>query len=338
MHSGKRIGVLMGGLSSERDLSLLSGEAVYDALERTGHDVVRIFVDTDLDIALRTERIDVAFLALHGRYGEDGCVQGLLELLGIPYTGPSVLGAALATDKVKTKELLRLHNLPTPSSYVHRVGNGDHREQHGNFGFPVVVKPRAEGSSLGVERVTDLDELESAIDEAARYDEHVLVERFVRGCEVHVALLGGRTIGLGEVTPEGPIFDFAARRGRGAFSVFSPPRLSTERQRGVMALAERAARALECTGLVEVDVIVSDLGNEQIIEVDALPALRPDSMVGQIARANGYTFAELCERVLADARLHAPDRRRGPLCDRRRPLALGTASDGVERRSIGQPH
>src|SRR5262249_30774772 len=156
-------------------------------------------------------KIDVAFLALHGRYGEDGCVQGLLELLGIPYTGPSLLGAALAMDKVKTKELLRLHNLPTPSAYVHRVGAGSATEEHGNFGFPVVVKPRAEGSSLGVERVGNLDELEAAIDAAARFDEHVLVERFVRGCEVHVALLGGRAIGIGEIAPEGPIYDFAAR-------------------------------------------------------------------------------------------------------------------------------
>lgn len=338
MQSGKRIGVLMGGLSSERDLSLLSGEAVFEALERGGHDVTRIYVDADLDVALRAERIEVAFLALHGRYGEDGCVQGLLELLGIPYTGPGLLGAALATDKVKAKELLRLHNLPTPSAYVHRVGSGSAIEQHGNFGFPVVVKPRAEGSSLGVERVTDATELEAAIEEAARFDEHVLVERCVRGCEVHVALWNGRAIGLAEIESESGIFDFAARRGRAGCSVFAPPRLSAERQRGIAALAERAARALECTGLVEVDVMVSELGNEHILEVDALPALWPDSMVGRIARSAGYTFGELCERVLADARLHAPDRRRGLLCDRRRPLAFGQAEGAVERRTGGQPH
>jgi D-alanine-D-alanine ligase len=338
MASSRRIGVLMGGLSSERDLSLLSGEAVYEALSRAGHEVVRIYVDAELDITLRAEHVDVAFLALHGRYGEDGCVQGLLELLGIPYTGPSLLGAALATDKVKTKELLRLHNLPTPSAYVHRVGAGSAAEQHGNFGFPVVVKPRAEGSSLGVQRVATLSELETAIDEAARFDEHVVVERYVRGCEVHVALLDGRALGLGEVASEGPIFDFHARRGRGAFSVFSPPRLSSERQRGVIALAERTARALECGGLVEVDVIVSDLGNEQIIEVDALPALRPDSMVGRIARVAGLDFAALCERIVEGARVHAPDRRRGALCDRRRPLMWNLPNDGVERRAGGQPH
>lgn len=337
MHDGKKIGILMGGLSSERDLSLQTGEAVFDALSRAGHDVVRVFVDAELDVALRAERIEVAFLALHGRYGEDGCVQGLLELMGIPYTGPSLLGAALATDKIKTKELLRLHNLPTPVGYVHRVGAGSAADQHGNFGYPAVVKPRAEGSSLGVCRVGDVEELEAAIDEAAQYDDDLLVERYVRGCEVHVAVMGGKALGLVEIVPDADIFDFAARRGRGSFSAFAPPRLSTERQRGVIALAERAASALACDGLVEVDVMVSDLGNEHILEVDALPAMRPDSVVGRIARSRGVEFATLCQRVLDGARLHASARRRAPLCDRRRATAVAQL-ESVERRADAIPH
>ncbi len=337
MHDGKKIGILMGGLSSERDLSLQSGEAIYDALSRAGHDVVRIFVDSELDVALRAERIEVAFLALHGRYGEDGCVQGMLELMGIPYTGPSVLGAALATDKIKTKELLRLHNLPSPIGYVHHVGAGSAVEQHGNFGFPAVVKPRAEGSSLGVCRVTDVEELDAAIDEAAQYDDQLLVERYVRGCEVHVAVMGGKAIGLIEIVPDGDIFDYAARRGRGSFSAFAPPRLSTERQRGVVALAERAASALACEGLVEVDIMVSDLGNEHILEVDALPALRTDSIVGRIARANGVDFGMLCQRILDGAHLHAAARRRAPLVDRRHPTALAQL-ESLERRADSIPH
>jgi D-alanine-D-alanine ligase len=120
-----RIGILMGGLSSERELSLRTGEAVHAALSERGHDAVKLFVDRELDLTLRQAPIDVAFVALHGRYGEDGCVQGLLELLGIPYTGSGVLASALAMDKLKTKELFRLHNLPTPPYYVHRRG-GDH--------------------------------------------------------------------------------------------------------------------------------------------------------------------------------------------------------------------
>ena len=221
---GRRIGVLMGGLSSERDQSLRTGEAVHAALVERGYDAVKVFVDSDLDLVLRAERVDVAFLALHGRYGEDGCVQGLLELFGIPYTGSSVLSSALAMDKLKAKELFRLHNLSTPPYYVHVRGEGAPGEQHGSFGFPSVVKPRAEGSSLGVRRVDEVDELENAVEEALRFDDHVLVERFVEGAEVHVAVLGGRPLGAVEVDRAGRLFDYAARH-QAAMPLYVPPRL-----------------------------------------------------------------------------------------------------------------
>src|SRR5438874_11794351 len=181
MTAQRKIGVLMGGLSAEREVSLRSGEAILAALTDRGHDAWPLFVDRDVDLVLRQARVDVAFLALHGRYGEDGCVQGMLELFGIPYTGSSVLSSALAMDKLKAKELFRQHNLPTPPYYVHVRGEGQPGEQHGSFGFPSVVKPRAEGSSLGVRRVDEVDELEYAVDEALRFDDHVLVERYVEG-------------------------------------------------------------------------------------------------------------------------------------------------------------
>src|SRR6478609_11572340 len=187
---GRRIGVLLGGLSSERDLSLRTGEAVYGALIERGFDAVKVFVDSDLDLVLRAERVDVAFLALHGRYGEDGCVQGLLELFGIPYTGSSVLSSALAMDKLKSKELFRLHNVPTPPYYVFDQNSSaaDIEEVHGSFGFPVIVKPRREGSSLGVTRADNLSELARAIKAALAYDSSVLVERFIAATEVAVGI------------------------------------------------------------------------------------------------------------------------------------------------------
>src|SRR6478736_5334043 len=211
MTEHRKIGVLLGGLSAERDVSIRSGEAILAALADRGHDAVPIFVDRDIDLLLRQTHIDVAFLALHGRYGEDGCVQGMLELLGIPYTGSSVLSSALAMDKLKSKELFRLHNLSTPPYYVHVRGEGAPGEQHGSFGFPSVVKPRAEGSSLGVRRVEEVDELDTAVDEALRFDDHVLVERYIEGTEVHVAVLGGRPLGAVEVDRAGRMFDYAAR-------------------------------------------------------------------------------------------------------------------------------
>src|SRR6188474_397680 len=155
----RRIGVLLGGLSTEREVSLRTGEAVVSALRERGHDAVPIYVDRDVDVALRQERIEVAFIALHGRWGEDGCIQGLLEMTGIPYTGSDVLASALAMHKSRAKELFRLHDLPTPAYYTRTraaiaasgvEGESDLAAQHGDFGFPCVVKPAREGSSVGV--------------------------------------------------------------------------------------------------------------------------------------------------------------------------------------------
>ncbi len=300
-----RIGILLGGLSSEHEVSLKTGEAVHDALTARGHDVVKIFVDRDLDLALRQSRIDVAFLALHGRYGEDGCVQGLLELLGIPYTGSGVLASALAMDKLKTKELFRLHNLPTPSYYVHRRGEGAAAEQHGSFGWPAVVKPRAAGSSIGVTRVEDAEELEGAVEHALRFDDHVLVERHVDGRELHVVLLDGRVLGSVELAAGGEVYGYGARAGAQPVSLFLPPRLGPERLRGVHALAERAARALDVAGLCEVDLIVSERGNEAILEVDTQPSLGPRSLAVRVAASAGLDLASLAESMLAGAALRA---------------------------------
>src|SRR5258708_17021662 len=178
-----RVGVIMGGTSGEREVSLRSGAAVANARVARGHDVVRIVLSDggDPGLAIRRSGLEVAFLALHGRLGEDGCVQGLCELYGIPYTGSSVLASALAMDKVKSKELFRLHNLPTPPYYPVAAtdARADLEDVHGSFGFPVIVKPRGEGSSLGVAKACSLVELDRALDEALKSDDVALVERFV---------------------------------------------------------------------------------------------------------------------------------------------------------------
>src|SRR5262245_22200925 len=192
----RRVGVLMGGLSAERDVSLRTGEAVANALTARGHEVVKIFVDRDVDQVIRQSGISVAFIALHGRYGEDGCIQGMLEMMGIPYTGSGVLASALAMDKLKAKELFRLHNIPTPPYYVIDAARlGDLASQHGSFGFPVIAKPRREGSSIGVAKAHDLEELQRAVEDALRFDSEVLVERYIAGKEITVAVLDGRVLG-----------------------------------------------------------------------------------------------------------------------------------------------
>ncbi len=305
----RRVGVLMGGLSAERDVSLRTGDGVATALEGLGYDVERIVFGHDtrgIDQLVRDADIDVAFLALHGRGGEDGCVQGLLELLGIPYTGSSVTASALAMDKLKSKELFRLHNVPTPPYYVGDQACLDSLDEaHGSFGFPVIVKPRGEGSSVGLGRADDLAELASAARKALEHDGAFLVERFVKGMEVTVGLLDGRVLGALEVVPRSGIYDYAAKYTPGATEYILPPRIGALRARGVMNLAERAARALDCTGACRVDLIVTEGENEYVLEVNTLPGMTPTSLLPKIAAHAGVDYPALCEAILKGARLHA---------------------------------
>src|SRR5580692_661774 len=307
--SRKRVGVLMGGWSAEREVSLRTGDGVAAALKARGHDVVRLVWEGEgpgLDEKVRAARVDVVFIALHGRGGEDGCVQGVLEVMGIPYTGSGVLASALAMDKLKAKEMFRLHNVPTPPYYTAtRADLDDLEELHGSFGFPAIVKPRREGSSLGVEKVGSLAELASGIGRALTFDEHVLVERFVRAKEVHVGILEGRVLGAIQVVPRGGVYDYASKYTAGMTDYIAPPELPATRLRGVMNLAERAARALSCTGACRVDLLVTEGENEYVLEVNTLPGMTATSLLPKIAAAAGMAYPALCEAILEGARLHA---------------------------------
>lgn len=303
----RRVGVLMGGTSGEREISLSTGEGVAAALESRGHDVVRVVLgSTPVDQALRAADIDVAFLALHGRLGEDGCIQGMLELLGIPYTGSSVLASALAMDKLKAKEMFRLHNVPTPPYYtVSRAELAELDDLHGSFGFPVIVKPRSEGSSIGLTKASNREELRRGVEAALMHDRCALVERFIKATEVHVGILDGRVLGAIEVVPKSGLYDYEAKYTSGETQYILPPRIAPTRARGVMNLAERAARALGCTGAVRVDLLVTEGENEYVLEVNTLPGMTPTSLLPKIAAHAGIEYASLCEMILEGATLHA---------------------------------
>ncbi|HEX3776156.1 MAG TPA: D-alanine--D-alanine ligase [Polyangiaceae bacterium] len=309
-----RVGVLMGGSSAEREISLRSGKAVASALTGLGYDVSEVVLGGGED-ALREiaqAELDVAFLALHGRLGEDGCVQGVLELLGVPYTGSNVLSSALAMDKLKAKELFRLHNVPTPPYYVFGAQHSaaDLEEVHGSFGFPVIVKPRREGSSLGVTKAHNLSELAQAIEAALAYDSSVLVERFIEAKEVAVGILEGRVLGAIEIAPKSGVYDFQSKYTPGLTDYFMPARLPAARYRGVLNLAERAAQALDTSGAVRVDLLVTEGQNEYVLEVNTLPGMTETSLLPKIASAAGFGFAELCEAILERATLHTGSPRR----------------------------
>jgi len=318
---GARIGVVMGGWSGEHEVSLSSGTAVKKALAERGHDVVPILIPPcrstgafELLRAIEAAEIDVAFLALHGRLAEDGCIQGLLELAGVPYTGAGVMASALAMDKLKSKELFRLHNVPTPPYYLVSIEEdlADVESIHRHFGFPVVVKPRGEGSSLGLSKAKTPNELARALANVFELDDWALVERFIEGAEVNVGILDGRVLGAIEICPSGGMYDYHAKYTPGASEYHMPARLPAARYQNVLNLAKVAADALGCSGAVRVDMLVTPGENEYVLEVNTLPGMTPTSLLPKIAAAAGYGFADLCEAILAGARLHTPQRETQP--------------------------
>ncbi|WP_257459772.1 D-alanine--D-alanine ligase [Archangium lipolyticum] len=310
---GKRVGVLMGGWGEEREISLKTGEAVVAALESRGHSVSRIFAGPGLDRALRSAELDVAFLALHGRMGEDGKVQGLLELMGLPYTGSGVLASALAMNKPMAKKLFRLHNLPTPQGY--RVGRADAPralELHGDLGFPCVVKPACGGSSVGLSVVRQPEALASAVALACRFGGEALVERMAHGREVTVGILDEQVLGNCEVVSPRESLDYDAKY-KGGSRYFLPARLSPTRLANVESLALAAYRALGCRGYGRVDLICSEDENDVILEVNTLPGLTPVSLLPKIAAARGLDFPALVERILSLAARDEADVADAPL-------------------------
>ncbi|MFZ5467958.1 MAG: D-alanine--D-alanine ligase [Myxococcota bacterium] len=299
----RRVGVLMGGWGEEREISVKTGEAVSLALESRGYAVTRILAGPGLDQALRAAPLDVAFLALHGRMGEDGKVQGLLEVMELPYTGSGVLASALAMNKTYAKKLFRLHNLPTPAGYsLGREKAARAEELHGDLGFPCVVKPACGGSSVGLSVVRSAQELPSAVENACRYGGLALVERWVQGRELSVGILGGRVLGSCEISFPTQTFDFQSKY-QGSARYFLPPRLSATRIANIEVLALAAYRALGCRGYARVDVLCSQTENDVVLEVNTLPGMTQTSLLPKIAGHAGLSFEDLVERILSLATL-----------------------------------
>lgn len=301
----KHIGVLLGGISMEREVSLKTGEAIFHALKERGYRASLIFVGEEIERVIREAKIDVAFIALHGKYGEDGCIQGLLELMRIPYTGSGVMASSLAMNKVKSKELFRFNNLSTPSYYVlHENERDELVRRHNHFGFPVVVKPSAEGSSVGVRIVHNLDGLIDAVNQAFAFDEEVLVERFIEGCEVSVGILDGKALGAVEIESIREFYDYEAKYEQGYTKYHLPPRTSATRYANLLTLGEKAHSALGCSGVTRVDMIISECGNEYLLEVNTLPGMTQTSLIPKIAKPAGLDFPDVVEYILFSATLN----------------------------------
>lgn len=301
----KRIGVLLGGLSSEREVSLRTGAAVVKALQDGGHQVVSIDVGKDVAQKLLAEKIDVAFIALHGRWGEDGCIQGLLEALFIPYTGSGVLASAVAMDKVLTKELLVARGLSTPKWRRYTTA-AEALKSPPEFPLPWVVKPSREGSSVGVHICRTEAEYRPAVEEAQQHAGELLVEQFVQGREVQGAVLDDQALGVIEIKPAREFYDYQAKYGQGSGTQYLfPAPLPPDQYARVNTLCLEAHRALGCSGASRSDVIVTPSGEAYLLEVNTLPGMTTSSLLPKIAQGMGISFLQLCERLLQSASLKA---------------------------------
>ena len=310
MLTDKKIGVLMGGTSTEREVSLRSGTAIYNALKGRGYNVAAIDVGPDICDALKREKAEVVFLALHGGHGENGAIQGLLEVLGIPYTGSGVLSSALAMDKEVSKKIFSYHNIPVPPfvvvsskqlavisvekdpSLVSRLSSLI------GFDLPWVVKPAAEGSSVGVSIVKNEGQFRSSFEKALSFGERVIIEKFIDGKEVHIGILNDRVLGGVEVRPSLEFYNYEAKYTAGLTDYILPPAIDSKVYEKAKEIGLSAHIALGCRGATRVDLRIDLAGNPYVLEVNTIPGMTETSLLPKIAKHAGVDFPDLIEEIL----------------------------------------
>ncbi|UGQ47201.1 D-alanine--D-alanine ligase [Massilia endophytica] len=302
-----KVGVLFGGRSAERDVSIMSGTGVLKALQSQGIDA-HAFDPAERSLAeLAAEKFDRVFIALHGRFGEDGSIQGALELLGIPYTGSGVMASSVGMDKITTKILWLSEGLPTPR-YAVLDAKSDLDKIASDLGLPLIVKPPHEGSTIGITKVNAAAEFRKAYDTAAALDDAVLAEEFVTGREFTVAVLGSgadaRALPVVEiVAPEGN-YDYQNKYFTDDTKYFCPPQLDEAIQAEMRRIAVAAYRSVGCEGWGRVDVLLRVADNKPfLLEVNTSPGMTSHSLVPMAGRAAGMSYEELCVEILRTARL-----------------------------------
>jgi D-alanine-D-alanine ligase len=308
------VGVLMGGTSPERDISLRTGKAVLTALAGKGYDVDSIDVGQDLPKQLVEKRIEVAFVALHGKLGEDGSVQGMLEVMRVPYTHSGVLASAVAMDKIASKRMYEHAELPTPAwtTFLAPEQPLSAVDLPKNVPVPFVVKPATTGSTIGISLVKTLDRAAyaAALNQAARYDRAILVEQFVAGTEITVAVLGGyeggaKALPVIEIVPPEGFFDFDAKYQytKGKTQYLCPARIAPEIAEAASKVSVAAHEILGCEGVTRSDLIVDSTGKPWLLETNTIPGMTETSLVPKAAKQAGMEFPELVETILDTARL-----------------------------------
>lgn len=300
---GKKIGVIMGGLSAEKEVSMTSGGAVLGALRDAGYDVYPIhFTGPSVVDEIRKVSPDVVFVALHGRWGEDGVIQGLLEVMGVPYTGAGVTGSALAMDKSLTKQVLHYHGIPTAEFVTFtEAGMGAAGDAARIIGYPIVVKPATLGSTIGMSFVYGEKDLKAAIELAFAHDGRVMLERFIEGREITAGVLDGRALPLVEVVAPGGVYDYQAKYESHETKYICPADLPKDIEEIIKGLAVKVYEALQCYGAGRVDFRLDAGGRPFVLEMNTIPGMTGTSLLPKAAAAAGMDFTALIETILAGA-------------------------------------
>ena len=303
MLTDKKIGVLMGGISSEREVSLKSGSAVFNALKKLGYPVVAIDVASNICEVLKKETIDIAFLVLHGGWGEDGSIQGLLEVMGIPYTGSDVISSAIAMNKAASKKIFSYHRIPAPSFTVVSENSETLNSKLStiNFKMPWVVKPVCEGSSIGVSIARDKGQIGSALKSGFSYGNEIIIEKYIEGREVHIGILNDRALGGVEVKTSLEFYSYEAKYTAGLTEYILPPKIDESVYMKAKDIALSANRALGCSGATRVDLRIDNDGNPYVLEVNTIPGMTEISLLPKIAKEAGFDFPALVEEILKGA-------------------------------------
>ena len=295
--------LLAGGTSGEREISLASGKGASDALREAGFEVTQLDPAEKEDLKrLIDGGFDVAFLCMHGKRGEDGTLQGLLEMLDLPYIGPGVWSSATAMDKDKSKIQYQIAGIPTPKSItLHSEEEMTPEQIAAELGCHIVVKPATEGSALGVKIVDSVDQIAAAMSEAFAIDDLVLVENYISGTELTVAVIGNddpRALPVIEIVPQNEFYDFESKYAPGGSEHICPARLDEETTAKVQAWAVAAHKALQCRGVSRTDIILDEAGNCWVLETNTIPGMTATSLLPDAARAGGMSFPELCTKLI----------------------------------------
>jgi D-alanine-D-alanine ligase len=292
----KKIGVLLGGRSSERNISLKSGNAVLQSLKRGGYKVIAIDASKNMIDTLKKEKIQFAFIALHGKWGEDGTVQGLLEVMGIPYTGSGVLGSSMAIDKTIMKLIFATTRIPTPKYMIMYDG------KEIPFPVPYVVKPASEGSSVGISVVKKKQEVPAALKEALKYDSKLLIEEYVKGQEITVAVINCKALPVIEVRPKSGFYNFEAKYCKGKTEYIVPAQINSAIAKKASDIALTVYKTFNLSGSARIDMMIKDK-TPLVIDINTSPGMTETSLVPKAWAYTGRTFDELVEEILMGAAL-----------------------------------